>query len=39
MDNVYDVVNKLNKNPKVKIVTPDNFMKLIQRNLAENQSL
>ena len=39
MDNVYDVVNKLNKNPKVKIATPDNFMKLIQRNLAENQSL
>ena len=39
MDNVYDVVNKLNKNPNVKIVTPDGFMKLIQRNLAENQSL
>ena len=37
MDNVYDVVNKLNKNPKVKIVTPDNFMRLIQRNLAESQ--
>ena len=33
MDNVYDVVNKLNKNPKVKIVTPDNFMKLIRNNI------
>lgn len=33
MDNVYDVVNKLNKNPKVKIVTPDNFMKLIKENV------
>jgi len=33
MDNVYDVVNKLNKNPKVKIVTPDNFIKLIQENV------
>lgn len=33
MDNVYDVVNKLTKNPKVKVVTPTDFMKLINKNL------
>lgn len=34
MDNVQDVVNKLNNNPKVKIVTPDTFIKLIKENVA-----
>lgn len=34
MDNINDVVNKLNKNPKVKVVTPNNFMKLIKENLS-----
>ena len=33
MDNVNDVVNKLNKNPKVRIVTPDTFIKLIINNV------
>ena len=33
MDNVNDVVNKLNKNSKVKIVTPDTFVKLITDNV------
>ncbi len=33
MDNVQNVVNKLNNNPKVKIVTPDNFIKLIKENV------
>ena len=33
MDNVQDVVTKLNENPKVKIVTPDIFIKLIQKNI------
>ena len=33
MDNVNDAINKLNKNPKVKIVTPDTFIKLIRNNL------
>lgn len=33
MDNVNDVITKLNKNPKVKIVTPDTFVKLIQDNV------
>lgn len=34
MDNVNDVVNKLNSNPKVKIVTPDTFVKLIKENIS-----
>ncbi|SHH72569.1 GxGYxY sequence motif-containing protein [Clostridium collagenovorans DSM 3089] len=34
MDNINDVINKLNENPKVKITTPDNFMKLIKENLS-----
>jgi protein-tyrosine phosphatase len=34
MDNVEYVVNKLNDNPKVKIVTPDTFMKLIKENIS-----
>ena len=33
MDNVNDVITKLNQNPKVKIVTPNNFMKLINENV------
>ena len=33
MDNVNDVVNKLNKNSKVKIVSPDTFIKLIINNV------
>lgn len=33
MDNVNDAINKLNKNPKVKIVTPDTFIKLIRNNV------
>lgn len=33
MDNVNDVVNKLNKNSKVSIVSPDNFIKLIKNNV------
>lgn len=33
MDNVNDVITKLNKNPKVKVVTSDNFVKLIQDNV------
>lgn len=36
MDNVNDVITKLNKNPKVKIVTPDTFVKLIQNNISHN---
>ncbi|MCR1952043.1 hypothetical protein NSA50_13420 [Clostridium sp. DSM 100503] len=34
MDNVQHVVNKINSNPKVRIVTPDTFMKLIKNNLS-----
>ena len=33
MDNVNDVINKLSQNPKVRIVTPNNFMKLINENV------
>ncbi|MGN0144736.1 MAG: GxGYxYP domain-containing protein, partial [Clostridium sp.] len=33
MDNVYNVVNTLNKNPKVKIISPNNFMQLIKNNV------
>ena len=33
MDNVNDVIAKLNKNPKVRIVTPENFMVLIEKNV------
>lgn len=33
MDNVNDVITKLNKNPKVRIVTPDVFMRLIEKNI------
>ncbi|CUN60489.1 dual specificity protein phosphatase [Clostridium disporicum] len=36
MDNVNDVITKLNKNPKVRIVTPDTFVKLIQNNVSHN---
>ena len=36
MDNVNDVITKLNKNPKVRIVTPDTFVKLIQDNVSHN---
>lgn len=36
MDNVNDVITKLNKNPKVRIVTPDTFVKLIQNNVPHN---
>lgn len=33
MDNVQDVVTKLNENSKARIVTPDTFIKLIQKNI------
>lgn len=33
MDNVYNVVNKLNSNPKVRIVSPNDFMDLIKNNV------
>lgn len=33
MDNVNYAVNKLNNNPKVRIVTPDTFIKLIKENV------
>lgn len=33
MDNVQDVVNKLNQNPKVRVITPDNFVKLTKNNV------
>lgn len=33
MNNVQYVVNKLNENPKVRVVTPNNFMKLIKENV------
>ena len=36
MDNVNYVITKLNKNPKVRIVTPDTFVKLIQNNISHN---
>ncbi len=36
MDNVNDVINKLNQNPKVRIVTPNTFMKLINENVKFN---
>lgn len=35
MDNVQDIVNKLNQNPKVRIVTPDNFVELIKNNVTK----
>lgn len=34
MDNVNYVVNKLNKNSKVRVVTPDTFVKLIKNNIS-----
>ena len=36
MDNVNDVINKLSQNPRVRIVTPNNFMKLINENVKSN---
>lgn len=33
MDNLQKVINKLNSNPKIKIVTPDIFMRLIKNNI------
>lgn len=33
MSNLLNVINKLNKNPQVRIVTPDNFIELINKNL------
>lgn len=33
IDDVYHVVTELNKNPKVKIVNPSDFMNLIEKNL------
>lgn len=36
MDNVNNVVNKLNQNPKVSVVTPNTFMKLINENVKPN---
>ena len=34
MDNLQKVVNKLNSNPRIKVVTPDIFMRLIKNNIA-----
>ena len=36
MDNVNYVINKLNKNPKVRIITPDTFVKLIKKNISSH---
>lgn len=36
MDNVNNVITKLNQNPKVRIVTPNTFMKLINENVKPN---
>lgn len=36
MDNINDVINKLNQNPKVRIITPNTFMKLINENVPHN---
>lgn len=36
MDNVQDIINRLNENPKSRIVTPDTFMKLIKDNVIPN---
>ena len=33
MDNLQKVVNKLNSNPRIKVVTPDIFMRLIKNNI------
>ena len=33
MNNLQSVINKLNTNPKVRVVTPDIFMKLIKNNI------
>ncbi|HDK7174445.1 TPA: hypothetical protein PTV31_000987 [Clostridium botulinum] len=33
LNNIENVVNKLRKNPKVEIVTPETFMKLINKNV------
>lgn len=33
LDNVQDVITKLNENPKVRIVDPDTFIDLIQQNI------
>lgn len=35
MDNVQYVINELSKNPKVQVVSPDNFMELIQNNVSK----
>ena len=34
MDNLKKVINKINSNPKIKIVSPDIFMRLIKNNIA-----
>ncbi|MEF9951949.1 MAG: GxGYxYP family putative glycoside hydrolase [Clostridium sp.] len=34
MDNINHLVSKLQSNPRVKVVTPDNFMNIIKTNLA-----
>ena len=33
LSNIEEVVNKLNENPKVTIVTPETFMELIKKNV------
>ncbi|MFU7518204.1 hypothetical protein [Clostridium sp. HCS.1] len=33
MDNLQKVVNKLNSNTRIKVVTPDIFMRLIKNNI------
>ncbi|WP_454051959.1 GxGYxYP domain-containing protein [Clostridium sp. Marseille-Q7071] len=37
MSSIENVVNQLNKNPKVRIVTPEGFMTLINRNLKKDR--
>lgn len=37
MSSIESVVNELNKNPKVRIVTPEGFMTLINRNLKKDR--
>ena len=36
MNNIKNVIDKLNDNPKVRVVTPDNFMDLISKNVKHN---
>ena len=38
MDNVNDVVNKLTQNSKVRVVSPDTFVKLIKDNVSHTDT-